>query len=95
MEEFEEEIDIEIPEKSDLSIIKDLIRDLNLDVEKYSDLISVIRESDQFMDKLQDKLENLNKQLKDLECYRDNYLMMADSIDGIHNKCFRIGGKCE
>lgn len=37
------------------------------------------------------QIENLNKQIELLECYRDNYLMMADSIQNIHAKCFKIG----
>lgn len=37
------------------------------------------------------EIENLNKQIELLECYKENYLIMADSLDGIHVKCFRIG----
>ena len=37
------------------------------------------------------EIELLTKQLNELECYRDNYLIMADSIQNIHNKCFKIG----
>ena len=38
-----------------------------------------------------DKVENLNKQIELLECYKENYLIMADSIQNIHVKCFKIG----
>lgn len=37
-----------------------------------------------------EKIENLNKQIELLECYKENYLIMADSLDGIHNACFKI-----
>lgn len=37
------------------------------------------------------QIENLNKQIELLECYRDNYLMMADSMDNIHAHCFKLG----
>lgn len=37
------------------------------------------------------RIENLNKQIELLECYKENYLIMADSLDGIHNTCFKIG----
>lgn len=36
------------------------------------------------------RVENLNRQIELLECYKENYLIMADSLDGIHNSCFRI-----
>ena len=39
------------------------------------------------------QIENLNKQIELLECYKENYLIMADSIQNIHNTCFRIGQK--
>lgn len=37
------------------------------------------------------QIENLNKQIELLECYKENYLIMADSIQNIHVKCFKIG----
>lgn len=37
------------------------------------------------------RVENLNKQIELLECYKENYLIMADSIQNIHVKCFKIG----
>lgn len=37
------------------------------------------------------QIENLNKQIELLECYKENYLIMADSIQNIHNFCFKIG----
>jgi prefoldin subunit 5 len=39
------------------------------------------------------QIENLNKQIELLECYKENYLIMADSIQNIHKTCFRIGQK--
>lgn len=41
----------------------------------------------------EERIENLNKQIELLECYKENYLIMADSLDGIHNSCFKIGTK--
>lgn len=37
------------------------------------------------------QIENLNKQIELLECYKENYLIMADSIQNIHARCFSIG----
>lgn len=37
------------------------------------------------------QIENLNKQIELLECYKENYLIMADSIQNIHSRCFTIG----
>lgn len=48
--------ELRIPEKSDLDIIKDLIRDRDLEIESYGSLILMIRESEDFMQQLRKKL---------------------------------------